>query len=97
WRSELAGRRAVVVLDNAAGADQVRLLLPGAGPSVALITSRNRLLGLEEVPPVSLDVLTPKESAWFLRRLDQMARRPATLYAGREPFCVADIQQEGLI
>ncbi|NUW37426.1 tetratricopeptide repeat protein [Nonomuraea sp. SMC257] len=68
WRSELARRRVVVVLDNAADADQLRPLLPGAGPSVALITSRNRLLGLEEVPPVSLDVLTPQESAELLAR-----------------------------
>jgi tetratricopeptide (TPR) repeat protein len=68
WRSELAHRRAVVVLDNAVDADQVRPLLPGAGPSVALITSRNRLLGLDEVPPVSLDVLTPEESAELLAR-----------------------------
>ncbi|WP_033415593.1 tetratricopeptide repeat protein [Streptomyces canus] len=68
WRSELAHRRAVVVLDNAADADQVRPLLPGAGPSVALITSRNRLLGLDEIPPVSLDVLTERESAELLAR-----------------------------
>ncbi|MGW0420386.1 tetratricopeptide repeat protein [Streptomyces sp. NPDC003015] len=68
WRSELAHRRAVVVLDNAADADQVRPLLPGAGPSVALVTSRNRLLGLDEVPPVSLDILTEQESAELLAR-----------------------------
>ncbi|MFI6584562.1 tetratricopeptide repeat protein [Embleya sp. NPDC050493] len=68
WRSELAHRRAVVLLDNAVDADQVRPLLPGAGPSVALITSRNRLLGLDEVPPVSLDVLSPQESAELLAR-----------------------------
>lgn len=68
WRSELARRRVVVVLDNAADADQVRPLLPGAGESVALITSRNRLLGLDEVPPVSLDVLSPRESAELLAR-----------------------------
>ncbi|MFF9172128.1 MULTISPECIES: ATP-binding protein [unclassified Streptomyces] len=68
WRSELADRRVVVVLDNAADAEQVRPLLPGAGDSVALITSRNRLLGLEEVPPVSLDVLSPGESAELLAR-----------------------------
>ncbi|MFA1546421.1 tetratricopeptide repeat protein [Actinomadura chokoriensis] len=68
WRSELAHRRAVVVLDNAVDAEQVRPLLPGAGPSVALITSRNRLLGLDEVPPVSLDVLSPRESAELLAR-----------------------------
>ncbi|WP_436775300.1 ATP-binding protein [Yinghuangia sp. YIM S09857] len=68
WRAELASRRAVVVLDNAVDVDQVRPLLPGAGASVALITSRNRLLGLDEVPPVSLDVLTPEESAELLAR-----------------------------
>ncbi|GAA3215271.1 ATP-binding protein [Actinocorallia longicatena] len=68
WRSELAARRAVVVLDNAADAEQVRPLLPGAGESVALITSRNRLMGLDEVPPVSLEVLTPRESADLLAR-----------------------------
>jgi tetratricopeptide (TPR) repeat protein len=68
WRSELARRRAVVVLDNASDADHVRPLLPGAGPSVVLITSRNRLVGLDDVPPVSLDVLTPEESAELLAR-----------------------------
>jgi tetratricopeptide (TPR) repeat protein len=68
WRSELAHRRAVVVLDNAVDDDQVRPLLPGAGPSVALVTSRNRLIGLDEVPPVSLDVLTARESAELLAR-----------------------------
>lgn len=68
WRAELAGRRAVVVLDNVLDADHVRPLLPGAGPSVVLITSRNRMLGLDEVPPVSLDVLSPQESAELLAR-----------------------------
>ncbi|WP_236653229.1 ATP-binding protein [Streptacidiphilus melanogenes] len=68
WRAELARRKAVVVLDNVADAEQVRPLLPGAGPSVVLITSRNRLVGLDEVPPVSLDVLTAQESAQLLAR-----------------------------
>ncbi|MEU7900795.1 tetratricopeptide repeat protein [Nonomuraea sp. NPDC049152] len=90
WRSELAGRRAVVVLDNAASADQVRLLLPGAGPSVALITSRNRLLGLEEVPPVSLDVLTPKESAELLARASGDPSGPDGRLA-RDPESAAEV------
>ncbi|MGP4102184.1 ATP-binding protein [Nonomuraea sp. KM90] len=90
WRSELAGRRAVVVLDNAAGADQVRPLLPGAGSSVALITSRNRLLGLEEVPPVSLDVLTPEESAELLARASGDPSGPDGRLA-RDPQAAAEV------
>ncbi|MDL4815330.1 tetratricopeptide repeat protein [Actinomadura opuntiae] len=90
WRSELASRRAVVVLDNAAGADQVRPLLPGAGPSVALITSRNRLLGLDEVPPVSLDVLSPQESAELLARASGEPGGPDGRLA-REPEAAAEV------
>ncbi|MEV5574096.1 tetratricopeptide repeat protein [Spirillospora sp. NPDC052269] len=90
WRSELASRRAVVVLDNAAGADQVRHLLPGAGASVALITSRNRLLGLDEVPPVSLDVLSPEESAELLARASGESGRPEGRLA-REPEQAAEV------
>ena len=63
WRSELATRRAIVVLDNAAAADQVRDLLPGAGHSFAVITSRRRMVELDGVWPISLDVLAPEEAA----------------------------------
>ncbi|MEU6784588.1 tetratricopeptide repeat protein [Nonomuraea angiospora] len=90
WRSELAHRRAVVVLDNVADADQVRPLLPGAGPSVALITSRNRLLGLDEVPPVSLDVLTPQESAELLARASGDPGGPDSRLA-RDPESAAEV------
>ncbi|MEU0670120.1 tetratricopeptide repeat protein [Streptomyces lavendulocolor] len=90
WRSELARRRAVVVLDNAADAEQVRPLLPGAGSSVALITSRNRLLGLEEVPPVSLDVLSPRESAELLARASGDPGGPDGRLA-RDPGAAAEV------
>ncbi|MEU7510893.1 tetratricopeptide repeat protein [Streptomyces sp. NPDC042898] len=90
WRSELARRRVVVVLDNAADADQVRPLLPGAGPSVALITSRNRLLGLDEVPPVSLDVLSPEESAELLSRASGDPGGPEGRL-GRDPESAAEV------
>ncbi|MFI1394464.1 tetratricopeptide repeat protein [Streptomyces sp. NPDC020681] len=90
WRSELARRRVVVVLDNAADADQVRPLLPGAGPSVALITSRNRLLGLDEVPPVSLDVLSPQESAELLARASGDPGGPDSRLA-RDPESAAEV------
>ncbi|MFF4569604.1 ATP-binding protein [Streptomyces sp. NPDC001410] len=90
WRSELARRRVVVVLDNAADADQVRPLLPGAGDSVALITSRNRLLGLDEVPPVSLDVLSPQESAELLARASGDPGGPDGRLA-RDPESAAEV------
>lgn len=90
WRSELARRRVVVVLDNAADADQVRPLLPGAGESVALITSRNRLLGLDEVPPVSLDVLSPQESAELLARASGDPGGPEGRLA-RDPAAAAEV------
>ncbi|MEU7859946.1 tetratricopeptide repeat protein [Nonomuraea sp. NPDC049141] len=57
WRGELAGRRVLLVLDNAADAAQVRALLPGASNSLVLITSRQRLTDLDGARAMSMDVL----------------------------------------
>ncbi|MET7424927.1 BTAD domain-containing putative transcriptional regulator [Dactylosporangium sp. NPDC005555] len=62
WRSELADRRVLVVLDNAADTAQVQPLLPGASASLVIVTSRRRIAGLDAVHPVSLDVLSPAEA-----------------------------------
>lgn len=68
WRSELSRRRALVVLDNAVDAEQVRPLLPGAGRSSVLVTSRNRLISLDGVPPVSLEPFAASDAAVLFGR-----------------------------
>ncbi|WP_034593664.1 ATP-binding protein [Hamadaea tsunoensis] len=68
WRSELSGRRALIVLDNAADAGQVRPLLPGAGKSAVIVTSRNRLVSLDTVPPLSLAPLSAEDSVALFGR-----------------------------
>lgn len=46
FRTLTAGRRLIVMLDNAVSAAQVRPLLPGPGPALVLVTTRRRLSGL---------------------------------------------------
>lgn len=71
YRSLLAGKRILVVLDNAATVEQVRPLLPGSAESLVLITSRNTLSALvvrEGAHPLTLDLLTDDEALDLLRR-----------------------------
>jgi tetratricopeptide (TPR) repeat protein/transcriptional regulator with XRE-family HTH domain len=73
WRDRLAGRQLLLVLDDAAGSEQVRPLLPGSGGSLVLVTSRRHLTALEDATAISLDTLPPEEAAGLLVRL---AARP---------------------
>ena len=69
WRDRLAERQLLLVLDDAASSEQVRPLLPGAGGSLVLVTSRRHLSALDDATAVSLDTLPPGQAAALLVRL----------------------------
>jgi tetratricopeptide (TPR) repeat protein len=68
----LADNRVLIVLDNAASAEQVRPLLPGSPTCLVVITSRDRLDGLvalDAARRITLDVLLVDEAVALLRRM----------------------------
>ncbi|MBU2663207.1 tetratricopeptide repeat protein [Actinoplanes bogorensis] len=69
WRTELAERRVLVLFDNAASSAQLADLLPTAPGSLALVTGRRRLLGLDGVQTESLPVLDADEAVTLLARI----------------------------
>jgi tetratricopeptide (TPR) repeat protein/transcriptional regulator with XRE-family HTH domain len=69
YRSLLADKRALILLDNARDAEQVRPLLPGSPSCLVIVTSRSRLTSLvakEQAHPLGLDVLTEQEARELL-------------------------------
>lgn len=84
WRSELSGRRVLVVLDNALDAGQVRPLLPGARQALVLVTSRRRLTDLDGAHALSMDVLPAADAVELFTAI--VGGRAAA-----EPLAVLDV------
>ncbi|MGX9884486.1 AfsR/SARP family transcriptional regulator [Streptomyces sp. NPDC002276] len=88
YRSLLADRRVLIVLDNARDTEHVRPLLPGAPGCLVVVTSRSQLYGLvagEGAHSLTLDVLTEEETREFL------SRRLGAERVAAEPDAVAEI------
>lgn len=68
WRAVTARRRVLLLLDNAATAEQVRPLIPGSAHCLVLITSRTRLVELEGASWLPLDLLSAEDSVELVAR-----------------------------
>ena len=85
YRTRLAERRMLVVLDDARNAAQVRPLLPGTGSCAVIVTSRHRLSDLAGSRLIDLDVLDDAEATELFMRIIGAERADA------EPDAVRDV------
>ena len=99
WRDATAGKRLLLVLDDAADSNQVIPLLPGFANCLVLVTSRTPLLGLRQKygsRSISLDPLTEREALTLFNRVarrpveavDREATRGVVQACGRLPLAV---------
>ena len=96
WRARLRERRVVVILDDAAGHDQIRPLLPRTGRCLTLITTRRRLPDFGGARALTLDVLPADEAGTLFRRIAGESRAgdspqvaAAVRLCGRLPLAIA--------
>jgi DNA-binding SARP family transcriptional activator len=85
YRTRLAERQMLTVLDDARDAAQIRPLLPGTGSCAVIVTSRHRLYDLVGSRLVDLDVLDDREAADLFTRIIGAERADA------EPGAVRDV------
>jgi DNA-binding SARP family transcriptional activator len=78
WRTHTAGRKLLIVLDDARDTDQLRHLVPAAGGAAVLITARRRIYGVPYIHWVRLHGLREDESHALFERLvgDRVRREP---------------------
>ena len=96
FRDHLAGRRALLVLDNAADEEQLRPLLPSAGRTLTVVTSRRRLPRLHADVRLDVDVFSAEEAEHLLVSAvpgmevgaDPAAYRRLTSRCGRLPLAL---------
>jgi tetratricopeptide (TPR) repeat protein/transcriptional regulator with XRE-family HTH domain len=102
WRDRLAGQQLLLILDDAVGSEQVLPLLPGAGGSLVLVTSRRQLSGLDDATAISLDTLPAGEAAGLLVRLagrpgltvDDPGVREITRLCGYLPLAIGMVARQ---
>lgn len=88
WRARMAGKRVLLILDNAASSAQVAPLLPGAAGSLVLVTSRRHLGDLPAAPvPVPLGTLLPEDALAMFVALVPRARAESALVAEIAELC----------
>jgi DNA-binding SARP family transcriptional activator len=95
-RSRMAGRRVLMVLDDACSAAQISALLPAEPGCAVIITSRLRLDSIDSAPPVKLDVLAPEQALELLGQFagpERVAGEPGQAadiigYCGHLPLAI---------
>jgi tetratricopeptide (TPR) repeat protein len=94
WRSELADRRALVLLDNVLDSRQLRPLLPGGERCLVLATSRRRLSGMEAASTLSLETMPGPDALALLATSagstlgDPLAAAEVVELCGRLPVAI---------
>ncbi|RSN52643.1 hypothetical protein DMH01_41465 [Amycolatopsis sp. WAC 04182] len=68
WRSKMAGKSAIILLDDVSSHDQVRNLLPASKSCLVIITSRRRLEAIEDARAIAMKTLPTDEAmSLFIR------------------------------